>query len=271
MSGLAQHLFHLICIKDYQWPSEYLETAFQHGIEEKSAQFFQRLGNQIDFVDKTVLDVGCGSGSTCVYMARHGARHVVGIDIDTGRIRFAQTKLASESSDVANKVEFKVVSAPNQLSKHKFDIILSKDSFEHIAHPQEYLQELQEYIADNGLVVIGFGPLWKSPWGGHIKEMTKVPWAHLLFPEKVVLAERRRLFHPPDQVETYEQTNGGLNKMTLKKFFTIMKKSRLEPIYFQTNVHDRPLAKIFDVLRRIPFCEEYFTFNVYSIWRLRPT
>jgi 2-polyprenyl-3-methyl-5-hydroxy-6-metoxy-1,4-benzoquinol methylase len=31
--------------------------------------------------DKIILDFGCGSGHGCLEMARHGARHVIGLDI----------------------------------------------------------------------------------------------------------------------------------------------------------------------------------------------
>jgi len=55
-------------------------------------------------------------------------------------------------------------------------------------------------LAHGWRIAIGFGPLWKSPYGGHIGYMTRLPWAHLLFSERAIMRERRRFF-PNDPVE----------------------------------------------------------------------
>jgi SAM-dependent methyltransferase len=265
MNSLVQLLFHLLCRKDTSIADTYDEDYFRHGFAETTL-YFQRLDNRVDFVDKSVLDVGCGYGTTCIYMALHGARKVMGIDIDAHHIQFARTKLCSDYSELVSKVEFKVVTEPRQLGGEKFDIICSKDSFEHIADPQKYLHDLQEYVAEDGIIVIGFGPLWKSPYGGHIHFMTPLPWAHLLFPEQVIMRERRR-FRPEESAQTFAEVKGGLNKMTLAKFQAAIKNTSLQPLYLRTNVHQRKLTRLFSVLRHIPWCKEYFTFNIYSIWR----
>lgn len=268
--SLVERIFHLLSNKHYRYPSieDYTEDYFQKGFA-STEQYFSRLGGQVDVRGKSVLDVGCGSGTTCVYIAQRGAKRVLGIDINEDSIVFARKKVASEYKELADRLSFKAITGPKQLDGQKFDIILSKDSFEHIADPDQYLRELKDYVADDGIIVIGFSPLWKAPFGGHITDVTKFPWAHLLFPERIVMKERRRLFNPADQAERFEDMWGGLNKMSLKKFRTILKNSDLEPVYVKTNVHTRPLAKVFDVLRHLPGCEEYFTFNVYSIWRLK--
>jgi len=267
MSSLTRYLFRLFCVKQVIESNDRAKI-FQEDFE-STALYFQRFNNQIDLKDKTVLDVGCGIGATCLYVAQHGARQVVGIDIQPEYITCAQEELANEHSHLADRVTFKLISTAKDLGEQKFDIILSKDSFEHIANPKQYLQDLQDHVTDDGIIVIGFGPLWKSPWGGHITFMTKLPWAHLLFPERVIMQERMRLINPRDKAETFEQWAIGMNKMTLQKFNEIMKESNLEAVYFQTNVHTRLLAKVFNVLRHIPGCKEYFTFNLYSIWRLK--
>ncbi|MBE3560153.1 MAG: class I SAM-dependent methyltransferase [Ktedonobacteraceae bacterium] len=269
MNRLQELLFHFFCVKSYRWPDAFKARSFQHGFE-STASYFQRLGNHVDVRDKTVLDVGCGSGATCIYVAQQGARQVTGIDIDEISIAFANAVLVDQYRELADKVTFKVATEPAQLSAQKFDIILSKDSFEHIADPESYLRQLQHYVADDGIIVIGFGPLWKSPYGGHITFMTRLPWAHLLFPERVIMKERRLHFGATDGAETFEQVWGGLNKMTFSRFKAIIQESELEPVYLKVNAHDSLLkSRLFNLLRRVPLCEEYFTFNVYGIWRLK--
>ncbi len=267
MNGLVQRIFHLICQKDSTLASDNDAEYFHNGLDETDL-YFHRLGNKVDYVGKKVLDVGCGHGATCIYVACHGAREAIGIDIQEHRIEFAKAMLRTEYSDLANKVDFKVVAEPKQLEGQKFDIILSKDSFEHIENPERYVQGLEECVADDGIIAIGFSPLWKSPYGGHIGFMTSFPWAHLLFPESVIMRERKR-FRPDEKAEKFEQVKGGLNKMTLEKFMNIMKNSNLETLYFKTNVHDRKLTKLFNILSCLPFSKEYFTFNLYSIWRVK--
>ena len=282
MISLVSTVFHLLCSKNYTKQSNYDEQYFSHGFAE-TALFLQRLGNTLDVRGKSVLDVGCGYGATCIYLAQQGARQVVGIDIEAHRIAFAQKKLTHDYCDLAHKVRFQLVSDARgrgeprakddvgqslPLAGEKFDIILSKDSFEHIAQPRQFIADLQEHVAEDGIVAIGFGPLWKSPYGGHMSFMTRFPWAHLLFPERVVMQERKR-YRPHEHAEAFEQVKGGLNKMTLRTFIDIMRSSKLEPLYFKTNVHQRKLIKVFNALRHIPGCQEYFTVNVYSIWRLK--
>jgi len=43
--------------------------------------------------------------------------------------------------------------------------------------------------------------------------MTPLPWAHLLFPESVIMNERKR-FRPDENANKFEEVKGGLNKMT---------------------------------------------------------
>jgi len=196
-------------------------------------------------------------------MAQNGAAKVVGIDIDKRRIEFARLKLATVYQSLSSIVEFRLA---DERTDDKFDIVISKDSFEHYADPEAFMTTMKQYLEPDGIMLIGFGPLWKSPYGGHIGFMTTFPWTHLLFPESVILRERRR-FRPNEKANKFERIRGGLNKMTFKRYSNIVRTSGLEVEYLKTNVSDRRAILIFNVLRRVPFCQEFFTQNVYSILR----
>ena len=116
-------------------------------------------------------------------------------------------------------------------------------------------------LAPGGELFIGFGPLWKSPTGGRIDFMTGMPWAHLLFPERVVMAERWR-FRPDEDYR-------GLNKMTLARFRSLMGATGLECRSFATNVSDNRVVKAMGAIARLPGMREYFTTSVYGVWRKR--
>lgn len=260
MKTLVQKIFHLICVKNYRRDKNRTDTSFQEGFKETKI-FFSRFGDKINFRGKKVMDVGCGLGSTCIYLAINGAEEVVGIDINKHSIEFAKSKLIRDYPQLSNIVKFKMV---EELGNENFDVIISKDSFEHIKNPTECLIDMKKRLTKNGLIAIGFGPLWKSPYGGHISFMTKFPWSHLIFPESVIMEERKR-FRPEERAETFEEIIGGLNKMTLNKFLDIIKNSSLEAVYFKTNVSENRIVKTFNILRYLPLCKEFFTCNIYCI------
>jgi len=264
MENIVAKVFHLICVRNYRRSDEHEEVYFRNGFEEAKT-FFSRFDGKVDFKQKTVLDIGHGFGSTAIYMALNGAARVVGIEIDEDKVEFAKLKLATEYKGVSTIVEFRIT---DDTFKEQFDIVISKDCFEHYANPEDFITTMKQYLKKDGIMVIGFSPLWKAPYGGHIEYMTKVPWAHLLFPESVILGARRR-FRPDEEAQSFEEIRGGLNKMTLKRYLDIIKKSGLKVEYLKTNVQNTKLMFLFNILRKIPFCDELFTQNVYSIMCMR--
>jgi 2-polyprenyl-3-methyl-5-hydroxy-6-metoxy-1,4-benzoquinol methylase len=227
-------------------------------------RFFDRMPADLSFQERSVLDYGCGAGHTCVFVAQRGACRVLGVDIQS--VEFARTQVAERYPEVSDRIEFRRLEAAGEISDERFDVVLSKNAFEHVENPQVYVADMARLLEPDGELVIGFSALWKSPYGGHVQYMTKLPWAHLLFPERVVLRERKR-FRPDEEPASYEEVQGGLNKMTLGRFRRIMAASGLEPTYFAVNRNDRPIAKALDALGRIPGLKEYFAFSVHSVWR----
>ncbi len=154
----------------------------------------------------------------------------------------------------------------SELGDQRFDMIFSKDSFEHYADPERFMKSITARLLPGGQLFIGFGPLWKSPTGGHIGYMTPVPWAHLLFPEHVIMAERQR-FRPDEDAWRWSDVKGGLNQMTLERLQRILGTSGLESVYFATNVSDSRAVKMMDALSDLPGLRELFTHNVYASLR----
>jgi hypothetical protein len=152
-----------------------------------------------------------------------------------------------------------------ELGGRRFSVVLSKDSFEHYDDPEGIVSCVERLLLPGGFIAIGFGPLWKSPTGGHIGYMTKLPWAHLMFSEQALMEERRR-FRPAENAWTFQDIRGGLNKMTLARFERIMNASGLRPQHFVTNVSEHPAVRAMKVVSRMPPLREYFTANVYGIW-----
>ena len=266
MSAVAQQLFHLICTRDHDRAPDHREAVFRHRYRSMPT-FVARFGGRLDFADKTVLDVGSGLGGPACYLAEQGARRVVGVDIVAHDVQFARAKLAGEYAALADRVSFTQIRDLDDLGDAKFDLIISRDSFEHYGDPAGILAGMVRRLAPGGRLAIGFGPLWKSPYGGHITYMTRLPWAHLLFPERVILGERRRFF-PDQRVSSFGEIVGGLNQMTLARFNALIAQHRLETISCRTNVSGHPLGRLLTLAGRLPLTREYVTFNLYGIWRL---
>jgi len=259
--GFAAWAFHHITDKHYTPPTDREAREYAEGSLER---FVRRFGGALDFSGRSVLDVGCGNGVLCIEAARRGATAVVGIDLD---ISAARLLLRERGQDVAERIAFVEGDGTlDALGGQRFDVVVSKDSFEHYDDPESFIHSVSAMIVPGGELIIGFGPLWKSPWGGHIEFMTKVPWAHLVFPEHVIMTERRR-FRPQEDARRFEDVRGGLNKMTLARFESIVASCGLESVYFKTNVSDRKIIKGMKLLSRIPPLREYFTQSIFTILR----
>lgn len=264
---LAQRIFRWVCVEPRPEAEPNHDAYFGWRLDQARA-FLARFRRPIDLSGRTVLDFGCGFGSMSFVVASRNARRVVGVDIDDDRLEYARRKLSTDYASLSPNLQF---SRPEELRSHEtFDFVISEDSFEHYEDPARIMTMIRGYLGENGKVLIGFGPLWKSPRGGHLGYMTKLPWAHLLFPERVILRERRR-YRPLERARTFSEVRGGLNKMTLEKFTRTMAETGYEVESMSTNVLNRRTARVLNVLRRLPLCREYFTVNVYAIVSPRRT
>lgn len=242
------------------------EAFFQKGLA-SSAEFFKRFKGQIDLKNKTILDIGCGLGPTCYYAVLNGAAKAVGVDIRPEDIKFAQSKI-SEYTNCRDKVEFKLL---EDLNSMQFDIVLSKDSFEHYQDPERFMSVLKSYLKPHGKMIIGFSPFWKSPYGAHTSSLSRWPWIHVIFPESIVLSELRRYFE--NDTITYENWASGLNRMTTHRYLRIIQENDLQIEYIKFNVSSlfkaRCALAFFNGLRLLPGLKEYFTVNVYSVLQIK--
>jgi SAM-dependent methyltransferase len=236
---------------------------------ESAERFLRRLPAWFDVRGKRVLDVGSGGGTLCVVMAERGAAHVLGVDLTTIGAEMSRRRLGERAESLP--VEFRAYGGDlRELDGERFDIVVSKDSFEHYgAYPNSpdaptMVRDMAALLEDGGLLAIGFGPLWNSPFGGHID--TRFPWAHLIFPEEVIFDEFRRVRPPGKTARTFEE-GVGVNRMTLEKFRSIMAGSGLECLSFETNVSDNRAVQVMRRVAAVPGLEEYFTHNAFGVWR----
>ena len=94
---------------------------------ENNLEWFKRMDFQLDVTGMRVLDLGCGHGALSISFAERGAAEVVGIDLDDDRIDFANRNLATNFSELAERVQFRcedVLSMTDQ-----FDLIVTSPPY----------------------------------------------------------------------------------------------------------------------------------------------
>ena len=227
----------------------------------ENEKFWKRFSERPNFRHSSVLDVGCGHGKLCVDIALAGADKVVGVDINSERIKFAHENVKTNYPELSNVLDFHDIMLSHLSSEPKFDYILSKDSFEHIIELDKMLEEMYKRLKKGGRVYIGFSPLYNSYYGDHKRTKALLPWFHLIIPESILIwrLNRKRM----EKINSIQEL--GLNKYSLKNYKNILGNSQFSIISFKVNCSDNLLLKLFTLIRKIPFLKEYFSHNIYCV------
>lgn len=191
------------------------------------------LGTQLleEVRGRNILDFGCGAGKEAVELAST-ARSVYGLDILPGALM--QARARAQAAGVSERCVFADV--PPQ---HSVDIIISLDSFEHFDDPAAVLSLMHRILRPGGRVVASFGPTWYHPYGGHLFSI--FPWAHLVFTERALIRWRNDI--RTDGAARFSEVEGGLNRMTIRRFEDLVAASPFKLVHLET-VPIRRLANL---------------------------
>ena len=83
------------------------------------------------------------------------------------------------------------------------------DTFEHVMDLPLAFREIARVLRPGGSLLTRFGPLFRSPHGGHLYWACQVPYAHLLFGMDAIVALRERRGGKPRKVGSWQDL--GLN------------------------------------------------------------
>lgn len=228
--------------------------------------FWSRLGGSPPLQGVTVLDVGCGDGALVIDMALKGAKRSVGIDYNPERIEVAQWNLNKNYPHLKSIVEFyaQEVTAFNQ---PEFDYITAKNTFEHILNLDECLAIMNTLLKPDGRIYIGFAPLYHCVTGDHGRFRMSIPWGHVIFSEEY-LFKRLKQLEPDTMVTSVRDMH--LNQLTVHDFKRLFRQSGLKMIFYKVNLSERKLITLFNIMRKVPFLEKYFTYSMYCILEKSP-
>lgn len=93
---------------------------------------------------RRVLDIACGCGYGSKILKQAGAKSVVGVDLDSDTILYAQQRYLDQD------IEFICSDAESFEWSEQFDVIISFETIEHLVNPHKFLRRLNSLLVPNG-------------------------------------------------------------------------------------------------------------------------
>lgn len=132
-----------------------------------------------------VMEIGCGEGGVLKAFTDRGAK-CLGVDLSESRVNAGKKMMKAEMEKGLLNLMAKNVYDADFLEtyQHAFDLIILKDTIEHIPEQEKFIPYLKKFLKPNGHIFFGFPP-WCMPFGGHqqvckSKIASKLPYYHLL-------------------------------------------------------------------------------------------
>ncbi len=131
------------------------------------------------------LEVGSGYGGVCKAFTNAGCK-VTGIELldhaSAIAKEFLKEEIANGSAEIIAKNVYDI--NPDADLPEKYDIILLKDTIEHIHGQAQFVKHIIKFLKPNGVIFFAFPP-WLMPYGGHqqsldSKFLEKLPYFHIL-------------------------------------------------------------------------------------------
>lgn len=128
--------------------------------------------------NKTVLDVGCGTGVMFPVYLRRDPRLVTAVDISENMLRIAREKYPAEG------IEFICADVASFRCEEKFDCVIAHNAFPHFLRQTQALERLRELTAPGGTLTVAHSISRKNVILCH----EKLPDVSVVLPEAEELA-----------------------------------------------------------------------------------
>ncbi len=112
-------------------------------------------------MNKSILDVGCGSGYYSLALAREGAGKVIGIDYSRKMIELANKRLHEEQ--LQDKCEFQISDIMDYDPQMKFDISIAMGLFDYIEDPLPVLDIMRNLTREKMILSFPRMYTWRAP------------------------------------------------------------------------------------------------------------
>lgn len=192
--------------------------------------------------NKTILDVGCGTGGFAIAASFRGCR-VYAIDPDKEALKIAKEK----TKLLKLEVNFEKEEAENlPYKKNFFDFVYSYTVLEHVQNVQKALKEIVRVTKRGGLIYINF-PNYAAFYEGHYK----IFWIPFMpkFIGRFYLILRNRPFQ-------FLNTINYVNESSIRK----------ELLKYKLTEIEMPQGR-----NRVPGIINFFIYQYYLIFNIRPS
>ncbi|RFP90771.1 bifunctional 2-polyprenyl-6-hydroxyphenol methylase/3-demethylubiquinol 3-O-methyltransferase UbiG [Rhodobacteraceae bacterium 63075] len=115
--------------------------------EQIAAEFNRDLGQSEPFEGLRIIDIGCGGGLLSEPLTRLGA-DVLGADAAERNIAVAKIHAEQQGLDIDYRAE---TAEALVAQDEQFDVVVNMEVVEHVADPQEYLNECAKLLKAGGL------------------------------------------------------------------------------------------------------------------------
>ena len=170
------------------------------------------------------LEVGCGSAGIAMALASAGMR-AHGMDRQQYDSPLPDARRYAASHAIALDLA-RADAARLPYRAEGFDCVLASSVIEHLDDPAGSLREIARVLTRGGFAFLDF-PLFRGPYGGHIDDVIRWPWFHLL-PASHVTARLEARGATRD-LALYR----SLNRITHRAFRRVLRGSGLEVVEFR--------------------------------------
>lgn len=224
-----------------------------------------------------ILEIGCGEGGNLKPFIDR-ACDVTGIDLTESKIKNA-AKFYPELETMQN-VRFFHGDVYDFIPRFEsqFDLIILKDTLEHIYGQEKLLSGIKKMLKPRGSIFIAFPP-WEMPFGGHqqmcySKFLALMPWIHLL--PRFLYRGLLRLFKEPEyrinelfEVRDTRISIGRFLKICRQEGYTISKAGYycINPNY-EIKFGLKP-RKLWTPLAKVPYLRNFLITTGYYLLKVR--
>jgi 2-polyprenyl-3-methyl-5-hydroxy-6-metoxy-1,4-benzoquinol methylase len=111
--------------------------------------------------DKTILDVGCGSGRYCIAYAERGAARVTGVDFATAMIELANHH--ARARKVEDRCDFRAGIFPDAVAGEGFDATTAMGFFDYVDDPVTIISQMREMTRSTMIMSFPKSREWRAP------------------------------------------------------------------------------------------------------------
>lgn len=253
---------------------------FEHQNENSKKYVIPFIANGFQISNKNVLEIGCGEGGVLKSFLDNRCT-ITGIDLSEYKLSVAQKLFAEEiSKGNANFIceDIYNIEVPEKSNKKKFDLIILKDTIEHIHNQPKLMNYLKAFLKENGKIFLGFPP-WQMPYGGHQqiaknKLFSMLPYIHL-FPDFLYKTFMKAFGENDGMVDALMEIKE--TRLSIENFEKIVKETGykidkkkfflINPIY-EMKFNLKPKEQ-FKFVYKVPYLRNFITTTCYYLISLK--